>query len=565
MWRARYQDDQLVEKVDKLWDEVQPLYDELHKYVRYQLRDLYGDKMDKKSEFIPAHLLGNMWVSSARRASLMQRCKKNFNQQAQNWVNLYDRIKPFKNASLVDVTRKMEEDNFTVKKMFEMSDAFYQSMGLPSSAASYSDKAVIEKPERVIACHASAWDFCDGEDFRIKMCTKVNMEDFVVVHHEMGHIMYYLLYKDQPLIYRSGANPGFHEAVGDTIALAVSTPQHLKTVGLLETYADSEADNINALFHMALERVAFLPFGLLIDKWRWDVFSGQVTSDKWNEHWWSLRERYQKVQAPSTRDEEFFDPGAKYHIPADSQYIAYFVAHILEFSFYRSLCVEAGQFDPSNPSARPLHKCDFFENQKAGDKLRDGLKLGFSQHWSVALEALTGDSEMSAAALMEYFAPLQAFLKKQNEMSEVLDRYEEEASMQSNLLVKAEWAVATDTEDKAKQDALTEAVLANARFSRQFYDEHFVGQKPEDYSNELVQRQLKYLIHLGRDALETADLNNVSQSDSLDITKINFFCSIQAHNDVEWNRKHLQHRQNLSVCEAGLRSDDRRLDVRSRD
>lgn len=390
-----------------------------------------------------------------------------------------------------------------------MSDAFYESMGLPSSAMSYSDKAVIEKPEKTIACHASAWDFCDGEDFRIKMCTNVNMEDFVTVHHEMGHIMYYSMYKDQPLLYRTGANPGFHEAVGDTIALSVSTPQHLKTVNLLDTYADSEADNINALFHMALERVAFLPFGLLIDKWRWDVFSGATPESQWNAHWWELREQYQKVAPPTQRNESFFDPGAKYHVPADSQYIAYFVAHILEFSFYRSLCVEAGQFDPSNANSQ-LHKCDFYNNKAAGAKLQAGLELGYSKHWSEALFVLTGDREMRATALLEYFQPLMDFMKKQNEMSEVLDQYEDVASVACNKMVKAEWDVATDTTNATKQEALAEGVLEYARFSREFFDLHFDGVKPEDYTNEVVKRQLKQLTVLGRDRLEEADLNNVS-------------------------------------------------------
>jgi peptidyl-dipeptidase A len=277
----------------------------------------------------------------------------------------------------------------------------------------------------------------------------------------------------------------------------------------LEKYDDSEADNINALFHMALERVAFLPFGLLIDKWRWDVFSGEVKEEKWNEHWWKLREKYQKVQAPSVRGEEFFDPGAKYHIPADSQYIAYFVAHILEFSFYKSLCIEAKQYDPTNPSAKPLHKCDFYNNEDAGAKLRAGLEMGYSKHWSEALEKLTGETDISAAALLEYFAPLKDFLQKQNDMSDVLEVYEEEASVQCNKIVKAEWAVATDTNSAPKKQALAAAVLENAKFSRKKFDDHFKGVKPEDFTNELVQRQLKYLTQLGRDALTDDDLNNV--------------------------------------------------------
>ena len=230
----------------------------------------------------------------------------------------------------------------------------------------------------------------------------------------MGHIQYFILYKDQPTVLRTGANPGFHEAVGDLIALSVSSPKHLEKIGLLDNYADSEEDNINALFKMALERVAFLPFGLLIDKWRWDVFSGDVKEDKWNEHWWFLREKYQKIKAPVERSENDFDPGAKYHVPADSQYIAYFIAHILQFQMHRAVCITAGKYDPKDP-AKPLHKCDIDGSFAAGEKIRDGLKLGLSKHWSVALEKITGETEISGDAVIEYFKPLYDYLKAENE------------------------------------------------------------------------------------------------------------------------------------------------------
>lgn len=329
-----------------------------------------------------------------------------------------------------------------------------------------------------------------------------------------GHIMYYLLYKHHPLLFRSGANNGFHEAVGDTIALSVSTPQHLEKIGLLEGYTDSEADNINALMHMALERIAFLPFGLLIDKWRWDVFSGVVPQSQWNKHWWDLREQYQKVQAPSTRGEEFFDPGAKYHVPADTPYIRYFVAHILQFSFYKSLCVEAGQYDPNNPAAKPLHKCDFYENTQAGDKLREGLGLGYSQHWSVALNTLTGQSEMSASALLEYFAPLRAFLQKENEMRDVLEAYEDEAQDYYHKMVQAEWDVATNTGNTEMEAALNAAVLENAEFAKRKYEENFKGVNPDEYA-EITKRQLKQLTNLGRDVLEESDLTEVAKKKNI--------------------------------------------------
>lgn len=497
MWRDRYEYSNLVELVDQLWSEVEPLYNELHRYVRYQLSDLYS-QINKADPLLPAHVFGNMW--------------------AQNWGHLYDLTRPFKNASDVDVTSKMLEQEFDEYHMFNMSDQFYMSMGLPTSFMSYNPPSIIKKPtDRTIACHASAWDFCDGQDFRIKQCTTIDMEDFITVHHEMGHIMYYLMYKELPGIYRTGANPGFHEAVGDTIALSVATPQHLIKVGLLENYEDSEADNINALYKMALERVAFLPFGLLIDKWRWDVFSGATPETEWNKHWWELREKYQKVKAPTTRGEEFFDPGAKYHIPADSQYIAYFVAHILEFSFYRSLCIEAGEFNPNNPSSQ-LHKCDFYESVAAGDKLRAGLSLGYSKHWSEALNELTGSPEISSSAIMDYFAPLYDFLKAENDkrqaqdMPQSLAAYEVEASEMCNKLVHAEWDVATDSENEQLTVEYERMVLENAEFTRRWHEAVFKGVNPDDFTDELVKRQLKYLVHLGKDALDPTDLSTLTNT-----------------------------------------------------
>lgn len=333
----------------------------------------------------------------------------------------------------------------------------------------------------------------------------------------MGHIMYYSLYKNQPLIYRGGANPGFHEAVGDTIALSVSTPKHLKTVGLLDNYEDNPENEINALFHMALERVAFLPFGLLIDKWRWNLFSGTTPETEWNKSWWELREQYQKISAPSARGEEFFDPGAKYHIPADSQYIAYFVAHILQFSFYKSLCIEAGEYEAGNP-LKQLHKCDYFNNTQAGDKLREGLKLGMSEPWSVALNELTGSPNMSASALLEYFKPLYDFLIEENSKTEEMDAflkdYEVEGSKMCNEMVKAEWGVATDSNNAANKEIHRQAILKNNNFTRQWHTKAFAGITNLDRYPLDIKRQLNQLTKLGRDALSTIDLTELTDTQS---------------------------------------------------
>ncbi|XP_055326230.1 angiotensin-converting enzyme-like, partial [Sitodiplosis mosellana] len=394
-WKDAFEDPQFEEHVDALWLKVKPLYDELHNYMRHKLVAIYGDKIDLNDENIPAHLLGNMW--------------------AQSWQNLYEETKPFKGGVIIDVTEKMKELKYDAFKMFETSNDFYMSMGLPSNKMSYTGKSVITKPNnRTIQCHASAWDFYDGKDFRIKMCTNINQEDLIVIHHEMGHIQYFIQYKDQPTVFRAGANPGFHEAVGDTIALSVANPRHLVKIGLLDEYTTSKENDINALYMEALGRVAFLPFGLLIDKWRWDAFSGKVSVNNWNSHWWKLRKQYQKVTPPVERSENAFDPGAKFHVPADSQYISYFISHILEFSFYKALCIEAGQYDPKNPNV-PLYACDFYKSKEAGKRLSDGLKLGSSKHWSEALKIMTGKTEVSADAILEYFQPLREVLVQETQ------------------------------------------------------------------------------------------------------------------------------------------------------
>lgn len=501
MWQSRYEMEEFEELAEKLWNEVEPLYEDLHTYVKYKLQDMYKGKFDPESPYIPAHILGNMW--------------------AQTWDSLYEDLKPFKDASMVDVTGSMASNGYDIPKMFDDSNEFYLSMGLEDSLMSYTGKSIVEKPEdRIIACHASAWDFCDGEDFRIKMCTKITQGDYETVHHEMGHIQYFLLYKGLPLPFRTGANPGFHEAVGDAISLSVGNPHHLKAIGLLDNYADSYEDNINALFSMALERVAFLPFGYLIDKWRWGVFDGSIEETEWNKQWWELRRKYQKITEPEgERGESFFDPGAKYHVPADSQYMSYFVARILQFQFYKALCIEADQYNPENPSEKPLHKCDFYQSTKAGDKFRAGLELGLSKHWEDALEELIGSKEMSADALLEYFSPLRTFLQAEiakitndDQIRSVLSTYDEEATDFCNSLVTAEWNQVTDVNSDEKKQLLQDAILENAAFVKDQFEAHFSAVNMDDYLSDDVKRQLRILSKLGKNILDEDKLKDLTET-----------------------------------------------------
>ncbi|KAL5009469.1 hypothetical protein ScPMuIL_011774 [Solemya velum] len=387
-WRNSYESANFQSDLENLLEKVHPLYEQLHFYVRRKLQALYKDHKFPNTGHIPAHLLGNMW--------------------AQQWNNIYDLVIPYPGKESVDVTPALREQNYTVERMFKTSEEFFTSLGLLPMPQEFWNGTIMKKPVgRDMVCHASAWDFFNGKDFRIKMCTEIKMEDLFTIHHEMGHIQYFLQYKHQPLWFRDGANAGFHEAVGDVLALSVMTPEHLNKIGLLqEVKKDAESD-INFLMMQALEKVAFLPFGYLIDQWRWSVFSGETPPSKYNEKWWDLRCRLQGLSPPVERSEDDFDPGAKYHVPANVPYIRYFVSFIVQFQFHKALCQAANQ-------TGPLHRCDIYQSKEAGKRLGDMLKLGSSVPWPVALENVTGQPHMDAAPLLEYFQPLTDWLKQQN-------------------------------------------------------------------------------------------------------------------------------------------------------
>ncbi|KAF5275953.1 hypothetical protein FQA39_LY00749 [Lamprigera yunnana] len=396
-WLHNYETPTFVDDVMKIWEQVKPLYLQLHAYVRTRLRKKYGDIVTEKGP-IPAHLLGNMW--------------------AQTWGDVADFSLPFPNRKGVDVNNAMKQ-GYTAQKMFQTADDFFASLNLTKMPELFWANSIIEKPKdgRDLVCHASAWDFYDQKDFRIKQCTQVNFEDFITAHHEMGHIQYYLQYKHQPVIYREGANDGFHEAVGDVMALSVSTTKHLKKIGLLSDNEESEEADINELFKVGLNKIAFLPFSLLMDRWRWKVFDGEVTPEKYNSEWWRYRINIQGIEPPVDRSEDDFDPAAKYHIVADVPYLRYFISYIIQFQFHRAACEIAGEYVPNDPK-KPLHKCDIYQNAKAGNAIAKMLQMGSSRPWQDAMEALTGQRTMDASGLLEYFQPLMKWLEVENKKSD---------------------------------------------------------------------------------------------------------------------------------------------------
>ena len=391
LWRAGYdmKPDEFAALVDKLWLQVKPLYDDLHCYTRARLNVRYGDAVQRNSGPIRADLLGNMW--------------------AQQWGNIYDVVAPSGSGDVgYDLTDLLVAGKYDPVKIWKTSEGFYSSLGFRPLPDTFWTRSQIVRPEgREVVCHANAGNYDNKEDLRIQMCTHVDADDFVTIHHEMGHNYYQRAYNRQPYLYLNGANDGFHEAIGDFIALSV-TPDYLVKIGLLDVSKVPDASkDTGLLLRQAMDKVAFLPFGLLVDKWRWGVYSGAITPANYNRAWTDLRRQYQGIEPPVARDETNFDPGAKNHVAGSVPYARYFLARILQFQFYQAACRQAGW-------TGPLHRCSIYGDKAVGAKLDTMLEMGASKPWPDALQAFTGSREMDGGALLAYFAPLQAWLKQQN-------------------------------------------------------------------------------------------------------------------------------------------------------
>jgi peptidyl-dipeptidase A len=387
MWRAGYDmpPEQFSREVERIWNQVRPFYESLHAYVRTQVVKKYGPDAVTRDGLIRADLLGNPW--------------------AQQWNNIYPLLAPPSSARGYDLDEILKEKKIDELGMVHYGENFFKSLGFLPLPQTFWERSLFIKPQdREVVCHASAWSIDFKDDLRLKMCILIREEDFVTIHHELGHNFYQRAYNKQPFLFQSGANDGFHEAIGDTVALSI-TPEYLKQIGLLETVP--ETDDTSLLLRKALDKIAFLPFGLLIDQWRWKVFSGEISPADYNKAWWQLRARYQGVAPPVARTESDFDPGAKYHVPANTPYTRYFLAAVLQFQFYRGMCREAGY-------TGPLHRCSFYANKQAGEKFARMLEMGQSRPWPEALKALTGEDKMDGNAMMEYFAPLKKWLDQQN-------------------------------------------------------------------------------------------------------------------------------------------------------
>ncbi|CAK9824619.1 Angiotensin-converting enzyme [Anthophora retusa] len=393
-WMFPYESPNLQQDIDEVWEMIRPLYEELHTYLRNKLRNLYGPEKIGAHAPLPAHILGNIW--------------------AQSWTNIIDVTQPYPGKNYLDVTEEMQAQGYTPIEMFRIAEEFYLSLNMSAMPPEFWARSIITDPrDRPLICQASAWDFCNRLDYRIKMCTKVTMKDLVTVHHEMAHIQYFLRYNGLPREFRDGANPGFHEAVGEAVALSVGTPRHMQTLGLGNKYIDESTGDINYLFSLAMDKLVMLPFSIAMDRWRWDVFRGYINRDEYNCHWHRLMEQYAGIKPPVLRSEDDFDPGAKYHIPANIPYIRNFVAGVLQFQLYRALCQAAGQRSVDDPR-RPLHRCDYYRSSEAGKILGKIMERGSSTPWQETLQEAIGEGTLDASALREYFRPLEDWLRTEN-------------------------------------------------------------------------------------------------------------------------------------------------------
>ncbi len=388
LWRSGYDmpADSFAVEIDRLWTQLKPLYLQLHAYVRARLAGRYPNLVTANG-MIPAHLLGNLW--------------------AQEWGNIYDVVAPAAATPSVDVTALLRAHGVDERGMVRYAERFYTSLGFDSLPSTFWDRSQFTKPrDREVVCHASAWDIDSKNDVRIKACLQVTGEDFVTVHHELGHNFYQRAYQNQPYFFQNGANDGFHEAIGDAIALSV-TPEYLRRIGLLDSLPSAATDTA-MLLRIALDKIAFLPFALALDRWRWGVFAGEITPARYNAAWWDVKHRYQGVAEPVARTEQDFDPGAKYHVAANVPYIRYFLARVLQFQLHRSWCRAAGW-------TGPLYRCSVYGNKAAGQQLARMLAAGQSRPWQDILADATGERQLDATAIVDYFQPLVAWLERQNQ------------------------------------------------------------------------------------------------------------------------------------------------------
>ncbi|KAL6112857.1 ace2 [Pungitius sinensis] len=447
--RYKYTRDQLMEDVRSVYKEIMPLYKELHAYVRAKLVNVYPGHIDPEGP-LPAHLLGDMW--------------------GRFWTNLYPLSVPYPEKPDIDVSQAMVNQNWTELEIFKEAEKFFKSVDLYEMFPNFWTNSMLVKPEgeRKVVCHPTAWDMGNKKDFRIKMCTKVNMDDFLTVHHEMGHNQYQMAYRNLSYLLRDGANEGFHEAVGEIMSLSAATPKHLKSLALLPLdFVDDSETEINFLLKQALTIVATLPFTYMLEEWRWQVFAGNITKDEWMRRWWEMKRELVGVEEPVPRDETYCDPPALFHVSGDYSFIRYFTRTIYQFQFQKALCDAAGH-------TGALFKCDITGSKTAGTKLRNMLELGRSQSWTRALDTISGDVKMNARPLLDYFQKLHDWLQAENKKKHRRVGWKTETTPSSAYTIKVRLSLKAAMGENAYSWNANEMYLFKANMAyalRQYYSQ----------------------------------------------------------------------------------------------
>ncbi|XP_051171551.1 angiotensin-converting enzyme-like [Leptopilina boulardi] len=395
MWAADYATSNFEETIMKLWTEIKPLYDQLHAYVRRKLGIFYGSRLISENGTIPAHLLGNMW--------------------AQKW-DIYDLVVPFNTHNFTNITTLLLQKKYTIQRMAKEADEFFQSMSFTKLNNKFWEKSILQRENRSMSCQASAWDLFTGRDFRLKMCLKVNGDDFVTLHHNLAHVHYFMEYKNQPIAFRDEPNPGFHEAIADLFTLTFFNSRHLKKLGLQKHSSTDNKTTINYLFQMALQKIVVLPYSIVLDLHRWNIFKKRYDVSKFNCEWWKLREELQGISPPVERGKNNYDPASKFHIIANKPYISYFVSTIQQFQLFKAVCIMADEYDQekSRNSSKGLHNCDFSGNKEVGEVLKYTMSMGSSISWQRIMQMATDENKLSAKPLLEFFQPLMDYLQNEN-------------------------------------------------------------------------------------------------------------------------------------------------------
>ena len=364
----------------RLVSELLPLYRELHTYARYELAKRYGVK--EVPDMLPAHWLPNRW--------------------GQDWNAMVNVEGVDLDGALSDKPREW---------LMEQGERFYKSLGFGPLPASYWEKSSLyplpEDAGYKKNNHASAWHMDLQEDVRCLMSIVPNRDMYETVHHELGHIYYFMAYTNPnvPPLLREGANRAYHEGIGSLMGLAAMQKPFLAGLELIPESAGS--DDMQSLLKEALNYVVFIPWSAgVMTEFEHDLYATDLSADQYTARWWDLKKKYQGIVAPNERGPEYCDPASKTHINNDAaQYYDYALSFVLLFQLHDHI---AGKILHQDPRAT-----NYYGSKEVGTFLQGILEKGASGDWRKMLKEKTGE-DLSARAMLSYFEPLMGYLKEQN-------------------------------------------------------------------------------------------------------------------------------------------------------